>query len=49
MGRGLREVGVGGNLGTDGGISPGQVEEHPLMQQEGQCKCAKLVGGVAGR
>lgn len=45
VGQGLMEVGVGWNLGTGGGISPGQVDER----QEGQCKCAKLVGGVAGR
>lgn len=29
VGQGLREVGVGWNLGTGGGISPGQAEEHP--------------------
>lgn len=37
------------NLGTHGGISLGQVEEAPSMQQEGQGTCAVLVGGVAGR
>lgn len=28
--QGFREVGVGWNLGTGGGISPEQVEEHPF-------------------
>lgn len=30
VGPGLREVGVGWNLGTGGGISRGQVEEYPF-------------------
>lgn len=49
LGQGLREVGVGWNLGPGGGISPRQVEDRPFLAAGRAGPCAELVGGVAGR